>query len=60
MSTKVRDVQVPRISWAQGHSRIEWDFVEGLQFMQQIPEDADFVKLVYQIRLKKVRLTLHW
>ncbi|KAG9024750.1 anaphase promoting complex subunit cdc16 [Tulasnella sp. JGI-2019a] len=31
----------------------EWDFVQGLQFMQQVPEDADFVRLVYTIRLKK-------
>ena len=33
---------------------VEWDFVQGLQFSQQIPEDADFVRLVYTIRLKKV------
>lgn len=32
----------------------EWDFVQGLQFKQQVPEDQDFVRLVYTIRLKKV------
>ncbi|KIO34707.1 hypothetical protein M407DRAFT_63985 [Tulasnella calospora MUT 4182] len=31
----------------------EWDFVQGLQFKQQVPDDADFVRLVYTIRLKK-------
>ncbi|KAG8959317.1 anaphase promoting complex subunit cdc16 [Tulasnella sp. 419] len=31
----------------------EWDFVQGLEFLQQVPEDADFVRLVYTIRLKK-------
>lgn len=36
----------------------EWEFVQGLAYKEQTPEDAEFVKLVYTIRLRKVQLRL--
>ncbi|EIN10021.1 TPR-like protein [Punctularia strigosozonata HHB-11173 SS5] len=35
----------------------EWNFVEGLAFNQQTPEDADFVRLIYTSRLRKYKHT---
>ena len=39
---------------------VEWDFVQGLEFKQQVPEDADFVRLAYTIRLKQVRALINY
>lgn len=33
----------------------EWEFVQGLQYTVQTPEDADFVRLIYQARLRKYK-----
>ncbi|KZS94278.1 TPR-like protein, partial [Sistotremastrum niveocremeum HHB9708] len=33
----------------------EWEFVQGLAYREQTPEDADFVKLIYVSRLKKYK-----
>ncbi|KAG9017193.1 anaphase promoting complex subunit cdc16 [Tulasnella sp. 427] len=43
----------PVVVFKSDASWSEWEFVQGLQYMQQVPEDADFVRLVYTIRLKK-------
>ena len=32
---------------------LEWEFVQGLAYKQQTPEDAEFVKLIYTSRLRK-------
>lgn len=34
----------------------EWDFTQGLQYRRQLGEDADFVRMMYTIRLRKVCL----
>ena len=36
-------------------SIIEWEFVQGLAYKQQIPEDAEFVRLIYTSRLRKYK-----
>jgi hypothetical protein len=36
----------------------EWEFVQNLAYKEQTPEDAEFVRLIYTIRLRKVCLTL--
>ncbi|KAF8573479.1 TPR-like protein [Ramaria rubella] len=33
----------------------EWEFVQGLAYKEQTPEDAQFVRLIYTIRLRKFR-----
>ncbi|KAF8737592.1 hypothetical protein AX14_012591 [Amanita brunnescens Koide BX004] len=33
----------------------EWEFVQGLAFSQQTPEDAEFVQLIYTSRLRKYK-----
>ena len=33
---------------------LEWAFILGLAFKEQTPEDADFIRMIYTIRLKKV------
>lgn len=33
----------------------EWEFIQGLQYQAQTGEDADFVRMMYTVRLKKVR-----
>lgn len=33
---------------------VEWNFIHGLQFKQHTPEDADFIRMMYTIRLRKV------
>jgi anaphase-promoting complex subunit 6 len=33
----------------------EWEFVQSLQYTAQTPEDADFVRLIYQTRLRKYK-----
>lgn len=35
----------------------EWHFIQGLAFQEHTPEDADFIRMMYTIRLKKVRLS---
>lgn len=37
--------------------RAEWEFIQGLQYQAQTGEDADFVRMMYTVRLKKVRPT---
>lgn len=34
---------------------IEWEFVQGLAYKQQTPEDAEFVRLLYMSRLRKYK-----
>jgi len=34
---------------------IEWEIIQGLSYRAHAGEEADFVKLMYTIRLKKVR-----
>ncbi|KAG6849727.1 hypothetical protein H0H93_005930 [Arthromyces matolae] len=33
----------------------EWDFVQGLEYKQQTPQDAEFVRLIYTCRLRKYK-----
>lgn len=33
----------------------EWEFVQGLSYAQQIPQDAQFVQLMYTTRLRKYK-----
>ncbi|KAF8515403.1 TPR-like protein [Hysterangium stoloniferum] len=33
----------------------EWEFVQGLSYKEQTPEDAEFVRLIYTIRLRKFK-----
>jgi hypothetical protein len=33
----------------------EWEFVQGLAYKEQTPEDADFVQLIYTARLRKYK-----
>lgn len=35
--------------------RAEWEFVQGLAYKEQTPEDADFVQLIYTARLRKYK-----
>ena len=32
----------------------EWEFIQGLEYRAQTGDDADFVKMMYTVRLKKV------
>lgn len=32
----------------------EWEFIQGLQYHAQTGEDADFVRMMYTVRLNKV------
>ena len=32
----------------------EWELIQGLKYKEQTPEDADFIRLMYIVRLKKV------
>ncbi|KIJ52633.1 hypothetical protein M422DRAFT_776246 [Sphaerobolus stellatus SS14] len=33
----------------------EWDFIQGLAYKEQTPEDAEFIRLIYTIRLRKFK-----
>ncbi|THH07066.1 hypothetical protein EW145_g3642 [Phellinidium pouzarii] len=33
----------------------EWEFVQGLAYKQQLPEDSEFVRLIYTSRLRKYK-----
>ncbi|KAM0754433.1 cell division control protein 16 [Meredithblackwellia eburnea MCA 4105] len=33
----------------------EWEFIRGLRYSAQTPEDADFVRMMYTVRLKKIK-----
>jgi anaphase-promoting complex subunit 6 len=35
--------------------RVEWEFVQGLSYSQQTPQDAEFVQLIYTTRLRKYK-----
>ena len=35
-------------------SGTEWEFIQGLEYRAQTGDDADFVKMMYTVRLKKV------
>jgi anaphase-promoting complex subunit 6 len=37
-------------------ARTEWDFIQGLCYKEQTEECAEFIRMVYTVRLKKVRL----
>ena len=37
------------------HITLEWEFVQSLPYKQQIPEDAEFVQLIYMSRLRKFK-----
>ena len=39
---------------------LEWEFVQNLAYKEQTPEDAEFVKLIYTIRLRKVCLVYRY
>lgn len=34
---------------------LEWEFVQGLAYKQQTPQDAEFVQLIYTCRLRKYK-----
>lgn len=34
---------------------VEWEFVQGLSYSQQTPQDAEFVQLIYTTRLRKYK-----
>ena len=34
----------------------EWEFIQGLPYLAQTGEDAEFVRMMYTVRLKKVRI----
>lgn len=38
-------------------SEEEWEFIQGLPFHAQTDEDAEFIRMMYTVRLKKVRYT---
>ncbi|KAK4700979.1 anaphase-promoting complex subunit 6, partial [Phenoliferia sp. Uapishka_3] len=33
----------------------EWDFIQGLRYQAQTGEDAEFVRMMYTVRLKKIK-----
>ncbi|CAG7849077.1 Anaphase-promoting complex subunit cut9 AltName: Full=20S cyclosome/APC complex protein cut9; AltName: Full=Cell untimely torn protein 9 [Serendipita indica DSM 11827] len=33
----------------------EWELIQGLKYKEQTPEDADFIRLMYTVRLKKIK-----
>ncbi|KAF7327565.1 TPR-REGION domain-containing protein [Mycena kentingensis (nom. inval.)] len=33
----------------------EWEFIRGLSYAQQTPQDAEFVQLIYTVRLRKYK-----
>lgn len=33
----------------------EWEFIQGLKYAEQTEEDAEFIRMAYTVRLKKVR-----
>ena len=37
----------------------EWDFIQGLPFHAQTEDDAEFVRMMYTVRLKKVSSPFH-
>lgn len=37
------------------HQIVEWALTQGLNYEQQAPEDAEFLRMMYTIRLKKVQ-----
>lgn len=37
----------------------EWDFIQGLKYQEQTEEDAEFIRMAYTVRLKKVRLSTY-
>lgn len=34
----------------------EWNFIQGLAYQAQTGDDADFVRMMYTVRLKKVQI----
>lgn len=36
-------------------SEEEWEFIQGLEYRAQTGDDADFVKMMYTVRLKKIK-----
>lgn len=40
------------------HAFAEWHFIQGLAFREHTPEDAEFIRMIYTVRLKKVRCFL--
>jgi hypothetical protein len=45
----------PKCSFA--YMTAEWDFIQGLSYKDQTPEDADFIRLIYTSRLRKYKHT---
>jgi anaphase-promoting complex subunit 6 len=39
-------------------SSVEWEFVQGLEYSQAHKDDAEFVRCIYTIRLRKVSIML--
>lgn len=37
------------------NSELEWEFVQGLSYASQTPQDAEFVQLIYTCRLRKYK-----
>ncbi|KAL8286853.1 hypothetical protein RQP46_003859 [Phenoliferia psychrophenolica] len=33
----------------------EWEFIQGLRYQAQLGDDADFVRMMYTVRLKKIK-----
>lgn len=40
---------------AYAHRSEEWEFVQGLAYKEQTPEDADFMRIMYTSRLRKLK-----
>lgn len=49
-----RTLNMPRLT------RAEWSFIQSLAYRQQIPHDAEFVQMMYTVRLNKVRRVSPW
>jgi len=41
--------------YRHAHQLAEWALTQGLNYEQQAPEDAEFLRMMYTIRLKKVQ-----
>lgn len=48
-------LNLPRWDKLSNVTIIEWEFIQGLAYKDQTPEDAEFIRLIYTIRLRKVR-----
>ena len=51
--TKVCRVSIHKRVLTSYNCELEWDFIQGLSYQTQTPDDAEFVQLIYTSRLRK-------